>query len=89
LLYAGTETGLYISFDDGERWERFQSNLPVCPIHDLIVHDHDLLVATHGRSFWILDDVTPLRELARDRATASTPVPAARHNPLPGVSRIR
>ncbi|HEY8684117.1 MAG TPA: glycosyl hydrolase, partial [Chloroflexota bacterium] len=70
LLYAGTETGLYISFDDGERWERFQSNLPVCPIHDLIVHDHDLLVATHGRSFWILDDVTPLRELARDRATA-------------------
>jgi photosystem II stability/assembly factor-like uncharacterized protein len=70
LLYAGTETGLYISFDDGERWERFQSNLPVCPIHDLIVHDHDLLVATHGRSFWILDDLTPLRALARDRATA-------------------
>jgi photosystem II stability/assembly factor-like uncharacterized protein len=71
LLYAGTETGLYISFDDGDRWERFQSNLPVCPIHDLIVHDNDLLIATHGRSFWILDDVTLLRALARDRDAAS------------------
>lgn len=71
LLYAGTETGLYISFDDGERWEPFQSNLPVCPIHDLIVHDNDLLIATHGRSFWILDDLTPLRVLAGDRATAT------------------
>jgi photosystem II stability/assembly factor-like uncharacterized protein len=70
LLYAGTETGVYISFDDGEQWERFQSNLPVCPIHDLILKDHDLVVATHGRSFWILDDVTPLHDLARDRQTA-------------------
>lgn len=70
LLYAGTETGLYLSFDDGEQWERFQSNLPVCPIHDLIVKDHDLVVATHGRSLWILDDVTPLHGLARDRPTS-------------------
>jgi photosystem II stability/assembly factor-like uncharacterized protein len=70
LLYAGTETGLYISFDAGARWERFQSNLPVCPIHDLILKDNDLVVATHGRSIWILDDVTPLHALAQDRRAA-------------------
>jgi hypothetical protein len=67
LLYAGTETGLYLSFDDGSSWERFQSNLPVCPIYDLIIKNGDLVVATHGRSFWILDDVTPLHGLAVDR----------------------
>jgi hypothetical protein len=62
LLYAGTETGLYVSFDDGASWHRFQSNLPVCPVYDLVVKDSDLVVATHGRSFWILDDLTPLRQ---------------------------
>ena len=62
LLYAGTETGLYVSFDDGASWRRFQSTLPVVPIHDLVVKDSDLVVATHGRSFWILDDLTPLRQ---------------------------
>jgi photosystem II stability/assembly factor-like uncharacterized protein len=67
LLYAGTETGLYISFDDGCHWERFQTNLPVCPIHDLIVHNGDLLVGTHGRSFWIMDDLTPLHAIAEER----------------------
>src|SRR5690606_33947570 len=66
LLYAGTETGLYISFDDGGNWQRFQLNLPVTPIHDLIVKDGDLVVATHGRSFWILDDLSPLRQLRDD-----------------------
>jgi photosystem II stability/assembly factor-like uncharacterized protein len=71
LLYAGTETGLYISFDDGEHWERAQGNLPVCPIHDLIVHGTDLIIATHGRSFWILDDVTPLHAIARERGTGN------------------
>jgi photosystem II stability/assembly factor-like uncharacterized protein len=60
LLYAGTETGLYISFDDGDSWRRFQLNLPVVPIYDLKVKDGDLVAATHGRSFWILDDLTPL-----------------------------
>ncbi|MBX6341495.1 MAG: glycosyl hydrolase, partial [Thermomicrobiaceae bacterium] len=63
LLYAGTETGLYVSVDDGGHWERFQTNLPVVPVHDLVVKDADLVVATHGRGFWILDDVTPLRQL--------------------------
>jgi len=62
LLYAGTETGVYVSFDDGGQWQTFQGTLPVCPIHDLIVQGTDLIAATHGRSFWILDDVTPLRE---------------------------
>jgi photosystem II stability/assembly factor-like uncharacterized protein len=64
LLFAGTETGLYLSFDDGKLWERFQSNLPVSPIYDLTVKDDDLLVASHGRSFWVLDDISPLRVLA-------------------------
>lgn len=70
LLYCGTETGLYISFDDGAHWQPFQCNLPVSPIHDVIVKDTDLVVATHGRSFWILDDITPLHQMA----DASEPV---------------
>ena len=61
LLYAGTETGMRVSFDDGANWQSLQLNLPVVPIHDLVVQDSDLVVATHGRSFWILDDITPLR----------------------------
>ncbi len=61
LLYAGTETGIHVSFDDGANWQSLQLNLPVVPIHDLVVKDSDLIVATHGRSFWILDDLTPLR----------------------------
>ncbi len=61
LLYAGTETGVYVSFDDGAQWQAFQGTLPLCPVHDLIVQGTDLIAATHGRSFWILDDVTPLR----------------------------
>ena len=68
LLYAGTETGLYVSFDDGAHWVRWQGKgLPVVPIHDLIVKDDDLCLATHGRSFWIFDDLTPVRELAARR----------------------
>ncbi|MEP7077866.1 MAG: glycosyl hydrolase [Chthoniobacterales bacterium] len=63
LLYAGTELGVYVSFDDGARWQPLQLNLPVSPIHDLVVKDDDLVVATHGRSFWVLDDLTPLRQV--------------------------
>jgi photosystem II stability/assembly factor-like uncharacterized protein len=62
LLYAGTETGVYFSNDDGAHWQSLQLNLPTTPIHDLAVKDDDLVVATHGRSFWILDDITPLRQ---------------------------
>ena len=64
LLYAGTETGIYVSFDDGESWERFQLNLPIAPIHDLLIKNNDLIAATHGRSFWILDDLTRLHQLS-------------------------
>jgi photosystem II stability/assembly factor-like uncharacterized protein len=63
LLYAGTESGMYVSFDDGASWKRFQLNLPVVPITDLAVKDDDLIVATQGRSFWVLDDLTQLHQL--------------------------
>jgi photosystem II stability/assembly factor-like uncharacterized protein len=62
LLYAGTETGVYASFDDGDSWQPLQLNLPVASVRDLTVRDDALVIATHGRSFWILDDVTPLRQ---------------------------
>ena len=65
LLYAGTERGVFVSFDDGGHWQTLQLNLPASPIHDLVVKGNDLVVATHGRSFWILDDVTPLRQIQR------------------------
>jgi len=64
MLYAGAETGVYVSFDDGGRWQSLQINLPVVPVHDMVVKDGDLVIATHGRSFWILDDVTLLHQLA-------------------------
>ena len=62
LLYAGTERGIYVSFDDGAQWRSLQLNMPNVPVHDLAVKNDDLVVATHGRSFWILDDVSPLRQ---------------------------
>ena len=66
LLYAGTETGVYISLDDGKKWESLKFNLPVVPIYDLKIKDGDLIAATHGRSFWILDDISVLAELAEN-----------------------
>ncbi|TMG37902.1 MAG: glycosyl hydrolase [Chloroflexi bacterium] len=69
LLYAGTETGVYVSFDDGARWHRLGGNLPVVPIHDMVVKDSDLVLGTHGRSFWVLDDLSPIRQLAAQRVT--------------------
>ncbi len=72
LLYAGTETGVFVSFDDGTHWQPLQLNLPVSPIHDLVVKDDDLVVATHGRSFWVLDDLTPIRQLNKQSLTADT-----------------
>ncbi len=66
LLYAGTERGIYVSFNDGMNWQKLNLNLPITPIRDLQIHkrEKDLVVATHGRAFWILDDVTPLHEIA-------------------------
>lgn len=63
LLYAGTETGMYISFNDGANWEKFQLNLPIVPITDLAIKDNNLIVATQGRSVWVIDDLTVLHQL--------------------------
>jgi len=64
LLYAGTEYGVFVSFDDGSSWEKFQQNLPVTPITDIKIFRGDLILSTMGRGFWILDDITPLRQTA-------------------------
>ena len=66
LLYAGTETSVYVSFNDGDSWQPLQLNLPHTSMRDLTIHGDDLIVGTHGRSFWILDDVTPLRQLSEE-----------------------
>lgn len=66
LLYAGTERGMYISFDDGKNWQKFQLNLPVVPITDLAIKNDNLIAATQGRSFWMIDDLTPLHQLTTD-----------------------
>jgi hypothetical protein len=64
LLFAGTENGIFVSFDDGARWQSLKLNLPTTPIHDLTVKNDDLIVATHGRSFWILDGISALRQMS-------------------------
>src|SRR5207302_7480629 len=71
LLYAGTETGVYVSFDDGTVWQPLQLNLPVVPITDLAVQDSDLVASTQGRAFWILDDLSTLRQLTDGVATSA------------------
>ena len=82
LLYAGTEQGLFVSLDDGAHWQPFQRNLPPVPITDLVIKNSDLVIATQGRSFWILDDLTPLRrwndDVARTDAVLLPPRPAHR-----------
>lgn len=82
LLFAGTETSLYVSFDDGAGWGQFQLNLPVSPIHDLLIKEDTLIAGTHGRSIWVLDDLGPLRqykpELMEGAAHLFTPGQAIR-----------
>jgi photosystem II stability/assembly factor-like uncharacterized protein len=81
LLFAGTENSVWVSFDDGDHWQSLQLNLPHTSMRDLWIHDDDLIVATHGRSFWILDDIAPLREVANLPAAEAhlfTPAPAFR-----------
>jgi photosystem II stability/assembly factor-like uncharacterized protein len=70
LLYAGTEQAVYVSFDDGENWQSLRLNMPATSIRDLVVHNDDIVVGTHGRSFWILDDITPLRQINNQVATS-------------------
>lgn len=87
LLYAGTETGMYISFDDGKNWNTFQLNLPIVPITDLTIKDYNLIVATQGRSLWIIDDLTVLHQLnasSKDANVLFTPKDTYR---MPGRSR--
>ena len=88
LLYAGTETGIYVSFDDGEAWQRLGGNLPTVPIHDFVIKGRELVVATHGRSFWILDDLSPLQQLADGLSVAGchlfAPAPKVRMRSYPG-----
>src|SRR5204863_7744675 len=72
LLYLGTENALYVSFDDGDNWQPLQTNLPHAPVYWIAVQEHfnDLVVATYGRGFWILDDVTPLQQMTPQIASA-------------------
>src|ERR1700676_671176 len=91
LLYAGTELGVFFSADDGAHWQALQLNLPTTPVHDLVVKDNDLVAATHGRSFWILDDLSPLRQAAEGLAPADfhlfKPASAVRLHYPPQVER--
>lgn len=102
LLYAGTETGLFISTNDGQNWHPFQLNLPVVPINDLIIQDNDLVAATAGRSFWILDDVAAIQNIKTPKQTVKIfepknsylifggstdkPAPGLGQNPKSGVT---
>jgi len=89
LLFAGTELGVYFSLDDGGSWQPLQLNLPVSPVHDLVVKNNDLVIATHGRSFWILDDITPLREIGPEVAGSSVHLfkPAMAMRIRPNINR--
>src|SRR5439155_23046871 len=88
MLYLGTENGVYFSTDEGQHWLALQSGLPHAPVHWLTIQEHfsDLVVATYGRGFWVLDDVTPLRELDAQKAAAAAhlfaPRPAYRFRPI-------
>ena len=79
LLYAGTEAGMYISFDDGASWKSFQLNIPIVPITDLAIKNDNLIAATQGRSFWLIDDLTPLHQLNAEVANSSMYV----YKPMP------
>ena len=71
LLFAGSEQAVYVSFDEGDHWQSLRQNMPATSIRDLVIKDDDLVVATHGRSFWILDDITPLRQMTAATAAAA------------------
>jgi len=82
LLFAGSERAVYVSFDDGENWQSLRLNMPATSIRDLVIKDDDLVVGTHGRSFWILDNITPLRQMTEQLSASPTilykPQPAYR-----------
>ena len=76
VLYVGTEFGLFVSLDNGGKWQRVRSGLPTVPIHEIVFHprDNDMILATHGRSLWILDDVTPIQQAAEAMRDGCVPV---------------
>ena len=86
LLFAGTELGVFVSFDDGDHWQSLQLNLPPCSMRDLAIHRDDLIVATHGRGFWVLDNITPLRQITIEIANARAYLfrPAEAYSLAPG-----
>src|SRR5207248_8736424 len=88
LLYAGTEFGMYVSFDDGAHWQSLQQNLPAVPVTDIVVHRNDLVLSTQGRAFWILDNVTPLQQLAGAPMASVPNAPARLFTPREAV-RLR
>jgi photosystem II stability/assembly factor-like uncharacterized protein len=85
LLFAGTELGVYVSFNDGDSWQSLRLNMPVAPVHDLAIKNNDLIAATHGRAFWILDDFSPLTQITLTNINGPpylfTPAPAIRIRP--------
>jgi photosystem II stability/assembly factor-like uncharacterized protein len=85
LLFCGTETQVYVSFDDGDAWQSLQLNLPASPVYEILIKDNDLIVGTHGRSIWIMDDITPLRELPAVIDGALISAAGAQIRPLIGV----
>jgi photosystem II stability/assembly factor-like uncharacterized protein len=91
LLYAGTERGVFVSFDDGGHWRAMQLNLPIAPIHDLVVKNDDLVLATHGRAFWILDDLSMLRQFTDSAAAEDVHLyqPAAAYRLHMGEAPLR
>src|SRR5207253_5086098 len=82
LLFAGSEQQVYVSFDDGDHWQSLRLNMAPSSIRDLIVKDDDLAVGTHGRGIWILDDITPLRQIAGDRSAKASRSGSGEREPL-------
>jgi photosystem II stability/assembly factor-like uncharacterized protein len=89
LLYAATETGVYVSFNDGDDWKSLQLNLPIVPITDLTIKDADLVISTQGRSFWILDNISPLRQIATAASSANSQFQLFKPEPAYRLQRSR
>src|SRR5262249_41011996 len=87
LLYAGTLEGAYVSFDQGKHWQTLQQNLPATPVTDIKVHHGDLVIATMGRSFWIMYDIAPLRQIAAS-VTKPTRTRPTNDNPIAADPRV-
>ena len=90
LLFAGTETAVYVSFNDGDDWQPLRLNMPATSIRDLVIKDNDLVIGTHGRSFWILDDITALRDISQKQQQALQLfcIPLQQHTVFDGTSTL-